>query len=363
MRSFWLTLFVSLLLTLHSSGHVVTQIYGEWRNGPNWEIEILFDAGYAVPEWGDDELTPAPTRNWLETMGESGWAPLRQETERYLREGLQISSQGELQNWTVQFIDFNSDPPSFPVLMNDGAYFRVLLRGENALPDDARIHWQDGKRPSLVLKLPGDASRYLTFAPGDEHPAPGMGEEMGRSSGVEAFRQGFLHVLPGGADHILFILGLFFYRRAWRPLLAQSLAFTFAHTMTLGLASAGFVSLPPIFVEPVIAFSLVIVALENLRKDNQRAEWKRLLIVFGFGLVHGLGFAGVLSTWIPQDEGFLTGLFCANLGVEIAQVALLAAAWMVTQPMIGRSWYPRFRIISCLLIAMSGVIWGVQRLG
>jgi hypothetical protein len=351
-----------VLLIAPVQGHVVTQIFGEWKDSKTWEIEVLFDAGYAVPEWRGDAQAEAPTRDWLLGLGEKGWIPLRAEAERYLRECLSVKSGGRWMNWRVQFPDFDVQPPDFPLLLNDGAYFRMRIMGEVRLADEARIFWSEGKRPTLVLRLPGAESRYLTLRSGESAPLPVAAQKVGRASWVETFQQGFLHVLPLGLDHVLFVLGLFFYRREWRPLLWQSLSFTAAHTLTLGLAAVGFVRISGNWVEPMIAMSLVVVALENFRPSTAIRQRLRLALVFGFGLIHGLGFAGALSVWLPPGEGFLTGLLTANAGVEVAQVVLLGVAWILTQRWCDTRFYQGARIACCLGIAAVGLMWAIQRL-
>jgi hypothetical protein len=357
----WRCFLVCLLLSASARGHVVTQIFGEWKKDDPWEIEVLFDAGYAVPEWRGDGATAAPTRGWLMDLGESGWAPLRIEAERYLRECLVLTEGGKPIRWRAGFIDFMRSPPDFPELLNDGAYFRIRLSPESEATPDS-MSWSGGTRPSLVLKLPGEQSGYLTLAPGQRAPFPRNEKPVeGKASWTEAFRQGFLHVLPRGLDHLLFVLGLFFYRREWRPLLSQSLAFTLAHTVTLGLAAAGWVRVSGNWVEPLIALSLVAVALENLRPSGKQRNLARHAVVFGFGLVHGLGFAGSLSVWLKPGEGFLPALLCANAGVETAQAAILAAAWILTAPLRASPFYPKVRLACCLTIAGLGLAWAIQR--
>lgn len=343
--------------------HVVSQIFGEWKTANTWEIEVLFDAGYAVPEWREDEQVAAPTREWLMALGEDGWRPLRNEAERYLRESLQMKSGGEFSEWTVEFPDFEKRPPDFPELLNDGAYFRMRLVGKSPLQNDAAIFWTEGKRPALVLQMPGTEAGFLTLASGQTLSLPGRGKELGRPSWIESFRQGFLHVLPAGLDHVLFVMGLFFYQRKWRPLLWQSLAFTLAHTVTLGMAAAGVVRVSGAWVEPVIALSIIVIALENLLPVKVAGFRTRLALVFGFGLIHGLGFAGALSAWLKPGEGFLTALLSANLGVEAAQVSLLGAAWCLTIGWNRGKIYQRLRWICCIGIAASGAFWFLERTG
>lgn len=172
---------------------------------------------------------------------------------------------------------------------------------------------------------------------------------------------GFTHILPKGLDHILFVLGLFLLSQAWRPLLWQVSAFTLAHTLTLGLSIYGVVSLPSSLVEPLIAASIVYVAVENVISPKLR-PW-RVALVFAFGLLHGLGFAGVLSELgLPRGELF-TALLSFNLGVELGQLAVIAGAFLLLAlPLRKRSWYRRAVVVpASLAIAAVGLYWAVER--
>jgi len=135
---------------------------------------------------------------------------------------------------------------------------------------------------------------------------------------------GFIHIVPRGLDHILFVLGLFFYAPRWRPLLVQITIFTIAHSLTLALASRGLVWVPATIVEPMIAASIAYVALENLWQRQLRLS--RLLIIFTFGLLHGLGFASVLADVGLPSSDFLISLISFNIGVELGQITVIAAA-------------------------------------
>ena len=354
----------ALLSGPRSSAHVVNQIYGELKQADPWEIEILFDAGYAVSEWRGDTKNPPPTREWLVNLGQKRWAELQTEADRYLHECLKISVAGNEIAWSSHFVDFETVPPDFPNLLTGGAYFRIQLKCPIPPPGNAILHWQGGTRPSLVLKVGNDKASYLTLDPGKSTPIPGSSlEVVGNRPWIESFKQGFLHVLPKGLDHVLFVLGLFLYHRSWRPLLLQSLAFTIAHTMTLGLASAGVVKPQGQWVEPMIAISLVGIACENLRsKPTASVSSVRLAVIFAFGLIHGLGFAGALSLWLTPGDGFLPSLISANLGVEVAQVTLLAVAWFLTVGWHQTPAYIRVRCVSCIGIAITGAIWAILRI-
>ena len=363
MRRCLASLILWLAVADSACGHVVTQIFGEWRSSGPWEIEVLFDAGYADPALRDDADSPAPTRGWLVNQGEPGWATLRTEADRYLRECLVLKKDGKPVAWRVDFIDFATTPPEFPELLNDGAYFRMrVLTNGPVIPTE--MSWAGGPRPSFVLKLPGKDSKYLTLAPGMTARLPVEEDRKsvtGHSSWIEALRQGFLHVLPKGIDHLLFVMGLFFYRRSWQAMLSQSLAFTAAHTVTIGLAAAGIVAVSGAWVEPLVAMSLTVVALENLRPGEKKQTLLRHVIVFGFGLVHGLGFAGTLSVWLKPGEGFLPGLLSANLGVEAAQVVILGTAWVLTAGWSHMPAYAGFRRAGCHVIAGAGLLLAVDR--
>jgi hypothetical protein len=174
---------------------------------------------------------------------------------------------------------------------------------------------------------------------------------------------GFTHIVPKGADHILFVLGLFLLSLRWRPLLAQVTSFTLAHTLTLGLSIYGVVSLSPRIVEPLIAVSIVAVAVENLFTQEARAS--RVALVFGFGLLHGLGFAGVLSELgLPRKQA-LPALLSFNVGVELGQLTVLALAFLlIGLPFGRRPGYRRWLTIpASIAIATVGLWWAVERLG
>ncbi|MDB5102973.1 MAG: hypothetical protein JWP91_662 [Fibrobacteres bacterium] len=172
---------------------------------------------------------------------------------------------------------------------------------------------------------------------------------------------GFTHILPEGTDHILFVLGLFFFSTLLRPLLMQVTAFTIAHSLTLGLSLLGVFSLPSRIVEPLIALSIVVVAMENIFFRKMRPS--RFLIVFGFGLIHGLGFAGVLKGLGLPEGQFFKVLVSFNLGVELGQLAVIALASALTVWMWNKPWYFRRVVIPVsALIAAVGFFWFIQRI-
>jgi hydrogenase/urease accessory protein HupE len=175
-------------------------------------------------------------------------------------------------------------------------------------------------------------------------------------------RLGFTHIVPEGLDHILFVLGIFLLTTRLRPILVQVTSFTVAHSVTLGLAMYGIVSLPSRVVEPLIALSVAYVGLENIA-TSKLTPW-RPAVVFGFGLLHGMGFAGALTGLrLPRDE-IIPALISFNVGIELAQLAVIGAAFLLIAYWFrNRPWYrTRFVVPASALIAATGLFWTVQRI-
>jgi hypothetical protein len=229
----------------------------------------------------------------------------------------------------------------------------------------------DGKdHPRFMVMFPGESSftfdlTGLTAKP-PTGPTPGSvgTHDTDRGTGatfLSYLKQGFEHILPEGLDHILFVLGLFLLCRAWKPILIQVTTFTAAHTITLALATLGYVSADQRIVEAIIAASITIVALENIFRPSYGKF--RLLMVFGFGLIHGLGFAQrLIDERIP--EGSLgSALLGFNVGVELGQLAVIGLAVAATFWIKDEDKYRRWVVIpASALIALAGIIWAIERL-
>jgi len=173
---------------------------------------------------------------------------------------------------------------------------------------------------------------------------------------------GFLHILPRGLDHVLFVLGLYLGARSLKSLLILVTCFTLAHSITLGLASIGIVRLSPSVVEPLISASIAWVGVENFF-PAARTERYRPLLVFGFGLLHGLGFASALSALDAPQNSFLALLLSFNVGIELGQLTVIAGALLLTWWCLRQPWYRRrVALPASALIALIAVVWTVQRL-
>ena len=220
----------------------------------------------------------------------------------------------------------------------------------------------------LVVRHGEGPEAYAAFLQGGEVSAPlprsGAVEESTGAVFLRFVIEGFEHIIPKGLDHILFVLGLFFFSLAWRPLLAQITAFTLAHTVTLGLATLSIITIPAAqmwLVEALIAISIVYVAVENILCP--KLGWWRILVVFVFGLLHGLGFASVLGDLGLAQGQFILSLIAFNIGVEFGQLAVIAAAFVLFALPLGRSamYRPMVVIPGSLTIAFVGLWWAFER--
>lgn len=209
----------------------------------------------------------------------------------------------------------------------------------------------DGETHDLLA--PGQDSAPIPVA--GPRPPPGVA-----AAAVQYLVVGFEHILPKGLDHILFVLGLFLLSPKLGPLLWQVTAFTAAHTLTLALSMYGVASLPASVVEPLIAASIACVAIENLFTSELK-PW-RPAVVFAFGLLHGLGFAGVLTELGLPRERFLVALLSFNVGVELGQLAVVGAAFAVVGWARRSAGYRRrVTLPASLAIACVGLYWAVER--
>ncbi len=242
-----------------------------------------------------------------------------------------------------------------------------------------QVRWPEGGG-AMVLRQQGVEDPYTGYLDGgdtsSEITLQGGAEQTGLGTFVGYIPVGFDHILPQGLDHILFVLGLFFLSTHLRPLVWQVSAFTLAHTVTLALGALGLVNVPASIVEPLIAASIVYVAIENIF-FHRLSRW-RPMVIFGFGLLHGLGFASVLGDFGLPPGHFVPALIGFNIGVELGQLTVIAMAAILLWLAVGAARkahlegqeelvteYPvMFRAVSVtgsLLIAIIGAYWVVER--
>ena len=169
-------------------------------------------------------------------------------------------------------------------------------------------------------------------------------------------KAGFEHIIPQGLDHILFVLGLFFSSLKFRRLIIQVTAFTLAHSITLALAAAGLVQVQSYIVEPIIALSIVWVAVENT-VFKKTTKW-RPMVVFSFGLLHGLGFAALLTQYGLPKDNFISLLMAFNVGVELGQLTVLLIAFLTVRLLLkGTTNKNILKIPASIMIGVAGLFW------
>jgi hydrogenase/urease accessory protein HupE len=170
-------------------------------------------------------------------------------------------------------------------------------------------------------------------------------------------RLGIAHILTG-YDHILFLLALLLAGGRWRHLVKIITAFTIAHSLTLILATLGFVAPPARVVESVIALSIIYVAVENCLMTRLTRRW---IVTFGFGLVHGFGFYGILRDLQLPQQGLVVSLCAFNIGVEIGQMMIITLCYPLLMLLARQPW--RLRVVNSLslLIGGLGLYWFVER--
>ena len=173
---------------------------------------------------------------------------------------------------------------------------------------------------------------------------------------------GFMHVIPLGFDHILFILCIFFFNSRPRSVILQSTIFTVAHCIMLALVALGYVITNAAIVEPIIALSILIASIENI--IHKKVSTWRYAIIFCFGIIHGMGFAIALKDAGLSSSHFITSLLAFNLGVELAQITIILLAYfLIAKWFSKREWYhSHFVYPLSSLIGCIALYWTIDRL-
>ena len=334
------------------------------RDG-TFQVDLLYDLdalALGAPLNTDDaDLVAA-----LEQLSPSDFDTRVEQLQRLFARRVRVRFDGEPAPFDVTFPDYGTSSAT------DAAIPTVLgltARLTGSIPDDATTVEFFASRAFADVHLTIiDAARDLEFrtvlergARSDpyEFTAPPASPSHGETA-TQYLRLGFTHIVPNGLDHILFVLGLFLLSARLRPLVWQVTAFTLAHAITLTAAALGTVMLSARLVEPLIAVSVVYVAVENLFTDRL-TPW-RPTVVFAFGLLHGLGFAGALGVLgLPNNE-WLFALVTFNAGIELGQLAVLVVAAASVGWFRKRSWY-RQRIVvpASSVIALVGMVWAIER--
>ena len=283
--------------------------------------------------------------------------------------GVDIPDVGDLDLARDSVIYFTGSFPKNTKNINwqwDESFGNTVLRiGTEQTPELYSSYLLDGKSSGdiTLFMRAAETSSNQNNSSAKTSRAPSISNQA--SNKWEQFKNylqvGFVHIVPKGLDHILFVIGLFLLSTQLRPLLIQVTSFTLAHSVTLALGIYGVVTVSPAIVEPLIAASIIYVAVENIYADKL-SRW-RPLIIFLFGLLHGLGFASVLKEIGLSSDNFVTGLIAFNIGVELGQLAVIAACFL----MVGfwfrhKPWYrQRISIPASVIIAVIASYWLIER--
>jgi hydrogenase/urease accessory protein HupE len=260
----------------------------------------------------------------------------------------------------------------------DGMLFRPTEPSLTFDPSGEMITWQaQTATPVSSVSIdapmfsdyPGDATVVLVYRNGqivdttvvDRDSPSAIVAETNRAVFQRFVQMGIHHILSG-LDHVLFVFGLLLVRGTLRGLLGMVTAFTLAHSITLSITALQIGSLPPRFVEPVIALSIIAVGVENLLHRTIDFE-RRVWFAFGFGFFHGFGFAGALAEAGLPRHAIGWSLASFNIGVEIGQACIVLVAVPLLRvlakfnPELSNA-VTRYASVG---IATAGVIWFVQR--
>jgi hypothetical protein len=174
-------------------------------------------------------------------------------------------------------------------------------------------------------------------------------------------KMGITHIIPNGFDHILFVISLCLLSNKMKTILWQASAFTVAHSITLALSMKNMIVAPGQLVEPVISLSIVFVAVENILL-NELKPW-RVLIVFFFGLVHGMGFASALNEVGLPRNNFFTSILAFNLGVETGQIIVILLVFGLLVGPFGKriNFKKQFVYPLSIIIALIASYWTIAR--
>lgn len=361
-------------LASHLSAHEVEQHFVRLHlHDDHFEARLEMDAGYALPELRSNEDDTRPTGEWFAHLSQDTKERIKVEGEKYLREVLQFLLNGIPVELEISFAKWGTDWSQYFDMRPD-TFMRMVwtIRWDyETSQGDLELFWQETEDgPSLALATVSNEREHplvtisqrevysLATINGSDNEEPIIAKQKLPFFGW--LNQGFLHVIPAGLDHILFILGIFLLSPKLKPLLTQSLVFTIAHSITLGLTVAGKIPFDAGIIEPLIALSIAYVAIENLFLKELK-PW-RLGLIFALGLLHGMGFGSVMRELPIDPNQLIVPVISFNLGVEVAQVAILLTALGLTFWWNEKKEYQWFRIASSLAIALTGLVWTVQRL-
>ena len=377
LRRCWLAFVLNLLLPLAAEAHSMKQVRGEiTAEHGSWRASVWLEAWALYPEDGlkVPPGTPGAPQTaggkWIATLDAADHKTMRETAETFLDETFVLTLAGKKLKAGFSFPDYTVELPTLKENADGNALVRIDMDGkfDAGATGPLDLAWMDDEDEPLALQVivPGNEGKVIRLAPRAEPVelmtinASGEAKAVESSSLLQWIKAGFTHILPLGIDHICFILGLFLLQPRLKPLLWQTTAFTVAHSITLAMVVLGVFTLPSKVVEPMIALSIAYVGIENLWVKELKPWW--VALVFGLGLLHGMGFASVMKELeLPQGE-VIKPLIGFNLGVELGQVTVLGAAFAATFWMMKKPAFGIVRKIASAMIGAVGLYWTFDRI-
>ncbi|MGG1680167.1 HupE/UreJ family protein [Neobacillus sp. NRS-1170] len=360
MRSSVTTLFAAIFFILFSLSQIPSSVDAHTDNSQgksnittragvlHYELSVdIFELGRVVelgnlPEMKEDELSDSLSRN-------------KSLIEDYLSRNLEVFADGVKKHGKISDIGLRQEGElsyarigiDFPI--QDVSKKTVEIHYNIFFDDNDRLH-----RNIAHYKLGTETGEFILTA-NERTFELGKGTIWGQ---VKSFVQlGFHHILIG-LDHILFVIALLLCSKTLKDVMKVVTVFTLSHSVSLGLSALHLVSVSPDIVEPLIALSIVFVAFEYLFFPSGRY---RLWIVFGFGLIHGLGFSGGLEITGDFSLRTLLSILCFNLGVEGGQTMILLIMFPIILLVRRNRWGIMIQGTASAAISLFGFVWYVQR--
>lgn len=288
-------------------------------------------------------------------------ADKRADLEAFLADKIRLSSGGLAGALRVSALELDQVPARPNIAKATHSTLQLRYRWSRAL-SDLKIRYdlfipEAPKASNLMTVFYQGKVENTVFTPENREFRLG-----GKPTQTPNFISLGIHHILSGWDHLLFVIALVALGGGLGYLLKVITAFTLAHSITLISAALGFIELPSRLIESMIALSIAYVAAENIfYRNKQRLMRRRWIAAFGFGLFHGLGFAGILAEMALPKENLILSLLGFNLGVELGQLMVVIPAFVMLTALRRWSWEVRVRYAISLTAVAAGLYWFVQR--